>query len=153
VDAPFKDRAHLLRLALLLAAGLVLFLLLRAVAVPKGFGTYGHFRAGALDDIAALPVAHAGHAACEECHDDVVTARKGSRHARIACETCHGPQAKHAADPTSVKPPRPDARTLCVLCHQANIARPQKFPQIDAAAHAGKDICTSCHPHHHPEPA
>ena len=147
-----KDKEHLVRAGLLLAAGLSAFLVVRSVAVPRHYGVYGPFRPGALEDNAARPVSFAGHAACEECHTDVVEARHGSKHEQIHCEICHGPAAAHAADPASAKPVLPDGRAVCINCHAANIARPAWFPQIDVESHAGEEKCTSCHNHHHPEP-
>ena len=51
----FRNSGHLIRPALVLLAGVVVFLIIRAAVVPKDFGKYGHYRAGALDMIAALP--------------------------------------------------------------------------------------------------
>jgi hypothetical protein len=39
----FRDAEHLFRLALLFLALVVIFLLVRAALIPKGFGTYGHY--------------------------------------------------------------------------------------------------------------
>lgn len=147
----FKDREHYLRAGILLAVGMVAFLAFRAFMVPKGFGTYGHYREGALADNRARPLTFAGHAACEECHVDVVELRVGSRHQRVNCEACHGALAAHAADPAAVTPKLPDAATLCLTCHAQNVARPAKFPQIDPKDHAGDEPCTTCHRPHHPE--
>lgn len=147
-----RDGEHLLRAGALLGAGLVVFFAVAALAIPKDFGIYGHYRAGALDDNRDHPLVFAGHAACEECHADVVAVRTGSRHARIRCETCHGPLAKHAEDPAGVTPERPTKRTLCLGCHTASASRPPTFPQIVPADHAASGDCTDCHPHHHPEP-
>jgi hypothetical protein len=147
----FRDKGHLVRMGGLLAAGVLVFLFVRAIAVPPGFGKYGHFRAGALDDLASLSPVYAGHQACEECHADVVEARQGSKHAEIHCETCHGPAADHAADPSSRTPPLPDPRESCLKCHAASAARPARHPQIVPAEHAPEGPCTACHAHHHPE--
>ena len=68
----FKDAAHLVRLAVLFAAGLLAFGVARAALVPKDFGTLGHYRAGAIDDVRAKPIAYAGQKACAEWHVDVV---------------------------------------------------------------------------------
>ncbi len=146
-----RDRMHLIRMGALLFSLLVVFLVVRAVAVPREFGLYGHYRAPALDAVAARVPAYAGHAACEDCHADVVAARQGSKHAQIRCETCHGPAAAHAADPSSVQPVLPDARQLCLGCHAADAARPSWFPQINPQEHAPEGLCTECHSHHHPE--
>ena len=147
----FKDREHLFRMAALFLGGLILFLIARAALVPKGFGEYGHYRPDALKENAARPIAFAGHKACEECHEDVVEARKGSRHATVHCESCHGPLAKHAEDPAALVPERPDRRTICLVCHRAEPAKPAAFPQVDPREHAGESACDECHSAHHPE--
>src|SRR5512146_266539 len=85
-----KDREHLVRMAGLFVAGLALFLIARTVLVPKDFNEFGHFRTGALADNMVRPMAFAGRDTCESCHPDIVDERKGSRHAAIACEACHG---------------------------------------------------------------
>ena len=145
----FRDQEHLIRIAGLFAAGFLVFLVVRALFVPQGFGVYGHFRAGALDDNRARPVVFAGRTACEDCHSDVVEARKGGKHAGLGCEACHGPLADHAQDPTSGKPKRPDA-ALCPVCHTANVAKPAGFPQIDLKEHSGGASCLECHQAHRP---
>ena len=148
----FKDREHLVRMGALFAGGLVIFVVARGLLVPAGFGQYGHFRAGALADNRAHQLRFAGRAACADCHDDVVKSRVGSKHASIGCEACHGPLAAHAADPDTQKPQLPDAAVLCVRCHQANVARPAAFPQVDPREHGDGQRCTECHKPHHPEP-
>lgn len=146
----FGHREHLVRVAGLFAAGVVVFVLLRSLLIPEGFGRYGHYRAGALDDARAQEVAHAGRDACLACHEDAAEAAKGGGHARVRCEACHGPLAAHAEDPTERKAVKPDAARLCVRCHQASVARPASFPQKDRAEHAGDEACTTCHVAHHP---
>ena len=146
-----KEGRHLFRAALLFVAGIAAFLVIRGFMVPKDFGVLGHYRLGALADAAARPVSFAGRAACEECHSDVVDARKGSKHAGVNCEACHGPLAAHAADPTTAKPALPDSKTICLVCHLTNVARPAKFPQVDPKDHGDGGACGSCHKPHHPE--
>ncbi len=148
-----KDREHLFRMAGLFLIGLILFLVVQLLLVPKDFYKFGHFRAGALADNAARPVAFAGRQACESCHPDVVAARKGSRHGMIGCEACHGALAKHADDPGSLKPTRPDGRTLCLVCHREDVAKPKSFKQVNPQEHMGGEACISCHKPHHPEMA
>jgi hypothetical protein len=148
-----KDREHLVRMAGLFLVGLVLFLVVQGLLVPKDFYKFGHFRAGAVADNAARPVVFAGRQACESCHPDVVEARKGSRHGRIGCEACHGALARHADDPASLKPTRPDGRTLCLVCHREDIAKPKSFKQVNPQEHMGGESCISCHKPHHPEMA
>jgi len=147
----WKDSRHLVRMAALFLAGLGLFLVTRAWFVPKGFGAFGHYRAGALEDNRAKPIQFSGRKACEECHSDVADSRKGSKHEPVACEACHGAWARHAEDPGSVKPPRPDGRTLCLTCHRTNVAKPRAFPQVDPKDHGDEGPCIACHKPHHPE--
>ena len=147
----FRHGGHLVRVAVLFCAGVGAFLVLQAFMVPKGFGTYGHYRAGALDDNRARPVKHGGRAACLECHSDVGDTLGKGRHASVHCEACHGPHAAHAADPTEAKAVRPDSKVLCARCHQALVARPSSFPQVEAAEHSGGEACTTCHQAHSPK--
>ena len=147
----FKDASHLIRAATLLLAGVALFVVLRGLMVPKGFGERGHYRVGALADVAGRPLHYAGRRACEECHTDVAALRHGSKHERIGCEACHGPLAEHAADPGSVKPERPDGKHICLVCHLANASAPAGFPKIDPQDHGDGAACNSCHKPHHPE--
>jgi hypothetical protein len=145
------DAEHLFRIAGLFVVGLVLFLTVRTVLVPADFGKNGHYRAGAIDDNAARPVVYGGRAVCADCHGAVVTARAGGEHERIGCETCHGPAAAHAEDPTSGSPELPDPRVLCAGCHAVRAGRPAEFPQVDVAEHAGDASCKDCHDPHHPD--
>jgi hypothetical protein len=146
-----KDKEHLARMAGLFALGITAFLVLRSVMVPAGFGVYGHYRAGALDDARAIPLHYAGHAACEDCHADVVAARAGSRHARIGCEACHGPLLSHVQAGGEKKPNRPDSRVVCARCHQTSPWKPKTFPQVVVAEHSPDGPCVACHKPHAPK--
>ena len=147
----FKDVEHLVRLAGLFLAGLLVFGVARAELVPAGFGTLGHYRAGAIDDIRAKPPEYAGQKACADCHSDVVDLRAQARHRAIACESCHGPLAKHAADPGQMTPTLPVARPLCVHCHAANTGKSKRYPTVDVKDHAGDESCITCHKPHNPK--
>jgi len=146
----FRDAGHLFRLAAVFLAGFLVFLVVRSVLVPRSFGRYGHYRADAIAEIAALPVSYAGHQVCEGCHSDVAEMKSKGVHKRVACESCHGPQARHADDPGSVVPAKLDTAVLCARCHQANIAKPKTFPQVEAAEHSGGSACNACHQPHSP---
>ena len=61
-----RDAQHLVRLGLLFAAGIVAFLVLRALFVPATFGELGHYRRAALDEARAPAPVHAGRRACAE---------------------------------------------------------------------------------------
>lgn len=146
-----KEAGHLVRLAALGAILLVGFLVIRHAVVPPSFGRNGHYRAAALDDIAARPVAFAGREACEACHDDIAQMKKEARHARLGCEACHGALQAHADDPSSNHATKPDTATLCVRCHEADSAKPKWFPQVVSADHKGAAPCGSCHNPHRPK--
>lgn len=146
----FGHKEHLFRVAALFAAGVLAFLALQALLVPKGFGAYGHYRAGALDDNRSRPLVHAGRTACVDCHADVWDLLQKGKHAQVHCEACHGPLARHAEDPSVGKAVKPDPKALCAHCHQQSVARPEKFPQVDAASHSGGESCTTCHKAHDP---
>jgi predicted CXXCH cytochrome family protein len=153
MNKPFGHAGHLVRVAALFAAGVAIFFVLQALMVPKGFGAYGFFRAGALDLNRERPLAFAGRAACLDCHSDVGDTLAKGHHAGVHCEACHGSHAAHAADPSTVKAVRPDSRVLCARCHQALVGRPAAFPQVDVADHAAEEACTTCHAPHSPTDA
>lgn len=148
----FRDAEHLFRFALVFLALVAVFLVARAVLTPEGFGTYGHYRAGALEDNRARPLTFAGRAACLDCHDDIAETKKAGKHAGIGCEACHGPLEAHVLDAATVIPEKPDHKTLCLVCHLENLAKPKGFPQIDPNDHAGDDKCGTCHNPHTPLP-
>lgn len=145
----FKDGEHLVRLAAIFVAGGMVFAAARTQLVPDDFGKYGHYRAGAIDDVRKKVPEHAGQAACADCHTDVVELRAKTRHTAIACESCHGPLAKHASGEVA-KPPRPDGRELCVRCHAAKTGKPKRYPTVDIKEHAGEEKCITCHTPHKP---
>lgn len=145
----FDSYEHLLRLAALFVVGILLFAGLRWWLVPPDYGRFGPYRAGAVDQIRSRPIAYAGQAACVECHTDVADARKANAHARISCETCHGPLARHAEDPANAAR-KPDPRAVCATCHTPNPAKPSGFKTVNFTEHADPGPCTSCHPAHAP---
>jgi ABC-type nickel/cobalt efflux system permease component RcnA len=146
----FKDSGHLVRPAVVLLAGLGIFLIIRALVIPKAFGQYGHYRPAALEEIRQRPIAYAGQDQCVLCHDDEAKARAAGKHAHVACEACHGPLAQHASDPSAHVPKLPDVANLCRRCHEKDAAKPPNFPQVVTAEHSGGMLCNSCHQPHNP---
>ena len=145
-----RNAEHLIRVVVLLAIGLVAFLVIRRAVIPAEFGKYGHFRPAAMDDIRARPVKFAGHDACEACHSDEADMKSKGPHAHVNCEACHGPLAKHADDPSALVPQLPDTAVLCARCHEANQAKPKSFPQVATADHSNGMPCNTCHKPHDP---
>ena len=146
----FKDAGHLFRFAGLFVLAFLIFLVVRHYVVPRSFGQYGHYRGAAMGEIAAHPAKFAGHETCEACHADVLEVKKAGKHAGVNCEACHGPQAKHAEDPGSVKPVLPDTSVLCARCHEANSAKPKWFPAVVTGEHSQGLPCNTCHTPHSP---
>jgi len=146
----FRNAGHLIRPALVLLAGLGIFLLIRAIVVPKDFGKYGHYRPGALDMVSARPISYAGEGQCILCHEEEDKAHAGGKHAGVRCEACHGPLAKHAEDPEANVPKLPDVANLCRRCHEKDAAKPKGFPQVDTVAHSQGMLCDTCHQPHNP---
>lgn len=146
----FQDSGHLFRLASIFVAGILGFIVMRAFLVPHSFGRYGHFRGDAIQEATAKPMVYAGHQACESCHTDVLEIKDKGKHAHVGCESCHGALAKHADDPSSVLPEKPDTAVLCVRCHEANSAKPRWFPQVASAEHSSGLPCNTCHQPHSP---
>jgi hypothetical protein len=147
-----RDKEHLFRLALLFVAGIAVFLLVRGLLVPEGFGELGHYRVGALQDNRDKPLVFAGRAICADCHGDVAEAKAAGKHAGVGCEACHGPQAAHAQadDPSAAKPEKPDPANLCLVCHRDNAAKPAGFPRVDPKEHNEGASCVDCHAPHSP---
>jgi len=148
-----KDEQHLVRMAAIFLVGLLLFLIVRAFFIPKGFYEYGHFRAGALADNAARPMGFAGREACESCHPDIVDERKGSRHAAIACEACHGPWPSMQMTPAASSRRGPTQRRSASSATDKTSPSPRPSRQVNPQEHMGSEPCNACHKPHHPEMA
>ena len=146
----FKDIEHLLRLAAVMLVALVAFVFLAPPSFLKSFGQYGHYRGDAIAEMAARPSPMPA-TSLRGCHTDVVDQKKLGRHAGLHCEVCHGPQARHADDPASVKPPLPDTAVICARCHEANCCQAHSFPQVASADHSGGLACNTCHQPHRPK--
>ena len=154
----FPNSRHLLRMVGLFGLGLLLFIAARAIWIPKGFGALGHYRTGAIEANRVRAASFGGKKVCIECHADVPDKQKGSKHASVNCEACHGAQAGHVAfqnaapgaDPAKAKPARPDPAKLCLTCHEANVAKPKGFKQVDPKEHNPGAKCTDCHAAHNP---
>lgn len=139
------------RLVVVFAVGIAALIAVRQKVVPATFGQTGHYRAAALQEIAARPIKYAGRDACAECHSDEFETHSRARHQTVSCETCHGPAAAHVADPGVAAPLMPRERNFCPRCHGYDSSRPTGFPQIDQVTHNPPEACVNCHLPHAPE--
>ncbi len=140
------------RLLVVIASLVVLFLVVRNFFIPESFGKFGHYRAAALDTVAALPLSYAGHNACLDCHDDIDKVKSASYHRGVNCEACHGPGHAHIESMGDSVLTAPRDRDYCVLCHGYSSAKPTGFPQIDPITHNPVRPCITCHHPHAPDP-
>jgi DmsE family decaheme c-type cytochrome len=105
---------------------------------------------------------YAGSEICAACHDDIVKAFRKNPHQRAeargpwqgrACESCHGPGAKHAESGAAADIENPDklvasrAERVCLECHGSD-------PALRARAHGAHSrsqvSCVECHRIHGP---
>jgi formate-dependent nitrite reductase cytochrome c552 subunit len=62
-----------------------------------------------------------GRETCYGCHDDIRTLKEGSKHARLACTTCHNRFDSHMEDPEKNKPVTVIDQRLCGKCHKSQV--------------------------------
>lgn len=127
------------------------FLFARQALIPEDFGTYGHYRSSAVEEIVQQDIKYAGHVICNDCHDDIAETKHNSYHKNVNCEVCHGPAYEHTEN-DEIIPVAPRERGFCPLCHEYLSSRPTGFPQIKTATHNPMKPCISCHDPHNPEP-
>ena len=137
------------RLVYLTLAIVVSYFVARWFLVPSSFGQYGWYRGDALKEISALPISYAGRETCMECHEEQAAKLDKGGHKSVRCESCHGPAGAHAND-MSLDPPRIVDPKFCLRCHEANPARPLKFPQVVSEDHPSDQKCVECHVPHSP---
>lgn len=136
-------------------AALVVVLVVGLVVVlPWAYGMYGFHPEENARSWAALTPQYAQSPACASCHAREYEPWQEADHAVVACESCHGPLAEHAATApegatatlaNEVDPPHAD---LCVLCHEQAPGRPAGFPAVDLDLHYGGAPCLGCHESH-----
>ena len=135
--------------------GLVAVAGVAAVGIAWAYGEFGFHPEESARSWAALPPQYAEPAMCQGCHAPEYTPWQAAEHAVVACDTGHGPLAKHAATATGtaaaaaaaaeIETPTAD---LCVLCHAQVPGRPLGFPVVDLESHYAGGSCLGCHDSH-----
>ena len=140
---------HIVRLLMLMGAGLAAALAAKAFFTADSFYLYGHYRANAVPEIAAQEPVIQTPRYCKPCHEERVALWSANSHKSVICEVCHGAAQGH---PSMRKVSIPtDTPKLCTQCHEAMPGRPKTQPQVDAAPHSGGARCVSCHNPHAPK--
>jgi predicted CXXCH cytochrome family protein len=104
-----------------------------------------------------------GSETCMACHEDQFKAFSGTKHAKLkevpawkdkaqGCESCHGPGAKHSADPTILgtiiafnKMDSKAVSETCLACHSGK----ESHNTFRQGEHWRNDVgCTDCHSAH-----
>ena len=125
--------------------------------------------------LASLPSGWVGRETCAACHEDTAAAFVNGPHGRLmadvakgisagqpkgetldrSCETCHGPGAQHANDPTkgnikNLKGATREASVGCLTCHAAQAGG----LALGTPAHERAGVaCLDCHASGHGVPA
>ena len=140
------------RIGLVTGVLVAVILVMRFAVIPPSYFSQELHEAATVKRELARPVNFAGVATCKECHEEEVEIKSKGYHRGLACETCHGPSAKHAGSPMDVKPFAPRDRKFCPVCHAYDSARPTGFPQINPTLHNPLKPCITCHKPHDPVP-
>lgn len=133
-----SPRAHLIRLAFLLFAGVVALLLARNALVPPTWSQSESYRKAALEELAQRPSVHGGNQSCIDCHQDEKNTHRTAMndlldgvHKSLSCESCHGPLAHHVAGDRKIADALIDySRISCLNCHGNLISLPADFPKF-----------------------
>ena len=158
-----KTYDHIVRFTVLIIVVILGFCFVRSYLIPDSFGvhgsyTYAYYRADSESEQAALPIAYQGAQHCSACHAPQAAILKGSGHAALDCESCHGGFKAHNNNTLERMAIR-DSVDTCMLCHEGLNARPTDFPQISSfAAHIADQgeilmpdmNCATCHDPHAP---
>jgi len=108
------------------------------------------------------PPGYAGSQACQVCHEDIFNAFQKSPHGEVeadqrrgfkgrACESCHGPGAKHAESAAAADIRNPGklaaaaADKVCLSCH---LNQPTQVGRLESSHMKDQVSCTACHKIH-----
>lgn len=144
----------------MLFAGLLTFLIVRGLLIPRSFGEYGFYRADNVKEQMDKPIHFGSKDVCSACHDAIWNQHQKGVHVKVPCQDCHAPVSTHVdlekgefVDKMRIQ----KTSKLCLRCHTKLPSRPVNFPQIDVETHLEKvpnahqtDVCFGCHNPHDP---
>lgn len=131
---------------------LAALLLVLGSAVSAGSDQFGFHPDKNTRVWADLAPVHAQSALCQQCHPAESAILASARHKGVACESCHGPLAAHAADAKVPVAPVSRSNEACAVCHTRVLGRPAAFPQHDPNTHYISKSCLQCHSAHSTTP-
>ncbi len=154
--------AHVKRIILVLVILAGLFFPVKWLLTPASFGTYGYYRADAINEEADRNARHMTNASCLTCHEHENDNLLIGMHKTLSCEFCHGPYADHVQNnkKTEALPVKAGEEIvdLCLRCHNNEIiARPKNMIKTVVMPDHLKDqgvqethSCNQCHYVHAP---
>jgi cytochrome c553 len=141
---------HIVRLLILIVAGVAVALVAKWYLTDESFYRYGHYRADSVVEIAAQKPVIQTPRYCQSCHGERHAQWSANNHKTVICEVCHGAGKGHPQEVAKLTIPA-DTSKLCTLCHERMAERPRTQPQVDPARHPGGQQCIVCHNPHAPK--
>ncbi len=140
------------RVGLLLIVVVVMFGVAMQLFIPESFGKYGRYRSDSIGENVSKEVGFAeGSGVCANCHVNVNNELGTAQHAKIDCQTCHGPGEKHRNSPKEYSLKIIGDKNLCAACHSTIAGRKDKgVATVEPVIHSGGIVCTKCHNPHQP---
>jgi len=118
-------RRHVKRILLFLVILLAVTWIAKLLFTPSGFGKYGHYRAGAIDEEVVKKPVNLTNFSCVKCHEYDNELLMAGLHRTLSCEFCHGSGEKHIQNGKVVEKlavqSGDELNALCMRCH--NIAQ------------------------------
>ena len=147
--------AHLIRLAMVLVAGFIIFVGLKIWQTPDTWNFEVWYRGGTLEDMKKLPRIHGGNESCKSCHADEYEDATSYKHKTLNCEGCHGELSKHIKDDKKIGDAKGKDNWVCLNCHEERISRPKDHKQFPGKVKRHQGIkagtfCVKCHDPHDP---
>ena len=126
------------------------FIFIQRVLTPDSFGEIGHYRAKAIDDNKIKTSYYKGEKECTSCHKEVYDLKSEDVHDGVRCESCHIPKAMIFTECEDNPPIIEGTLELCAQCHEPNLGRYKKVPQLVFEEHEEGRNCVECHNVHAP---